>query len=366
MTTPTTTKGTNRLGLVITVVVGFVLLIAVPFIFQPRTYSDTPGAPDNPSSNGAMAVAEVLGSEGVTVDITRSFTEAVNTDAQAFVITSLYQLHEEEAEALIEEGKDLIFIGTAPELSDIFEDVDVETIEGSDTVQPGCDDPRAQGGAITLPSSQVPKLSGAQGCFPGTDKGHLLTWELPSGIDATFISSHTITNSSITKDANAALAFRVLGAYDHIMWYVATPPSPTEGDQPGLSFNWVWSALVVLFIGVVWWKGPRFGRLVSEPLPVIVEASETTIGRGKLYQQVKDPAHAARALRIGTLNAIGPRLGFGPNSSPQEIIIRIAQATSRDPAAVDHLFYGPPPTTNQSLHALALSLEAVEKEVEHV
>ena len=55
--------------------------------------------------------------------------------------------------------------------------------------------------------------------------------------------------------------------------------------QPGLVLGT--SAVVLLCL----WRGRRLGRLVPEPLPVIVRAVETTKSRGRMYR--KSPVTAA-------------------------------------------------------------------------
>ena len=59
------------------------------------------------------------------------------------------------------------------------------------------------------------------------------------------------------------------------------------------------------------WQGRRLGPLVAEQLPVVVRASETVEGRGRLYRSRRARDRAADALRTATLQRMLPRLGLG-------------------------------------------------------
>ena len=66
---------------------------------------------------------------------------------------------------------------------------------------------------------------------------------------------------------------------------------------------------------VALWKGRRIGPLVAERLPVVVRASETVEGRGRLYRSRRARDRAADALRTATLQRLLPRLGLGANAA---------------------------------------------------
>ena len=66
---------------------------------------------------------------------------------------------------------------------------------------------------------------------------------------------------------------------------------------------------------VALWRGRRIGPLVAEELPVVVRASETVEGRGRLYRSRRARDRAAQALRTATLQRMLPRLGLGADTS---------------------------------------------------
>ncbi len=55
--------------------------------------------------------------------------------------------------------------------------------------------------------------------------------------------------------------------------------------------------LTVVLLGVMLWRGRRLGRLVSEPLPAVVRAAETTESRGRLYRKGRDTGRAGAILQ---------------------------------------------------------------------
>ncbi len=124
-------------------------------------------------------------------------------------------------------------------------------------------------------------------------------------------------------------------------------------------------ALQLLLVAVVaaLWRGRRLGRLVTEQLPVVVRAGETTRGRGRLYRRARSYGHAAAALRAGTAARSAARLGL-PRSAPAPAVIdAVARAASRAPQDVEALLYGPPPTDDRGLARLARDLDHLESEV---
>lgn len=353
----------GRSGLLL-LVLGVAVLIVVGILTRPASYTSLPVDPENPKPGGAMAVAEILREQGVEVDVVRSRDEALDTRAQAIVITETQSLTHNDRKEIADLGIDIILVNASGKFDSLGGPIKRASIDADTTTPANCDDPRAQAGPVTSFSSGR-KVEGASVCFPGPEAGHLLTWNLPSGAEVTYLSGHLLENRHLADDANAALALRVLGKHSHITWFIPTPGEIDIEETGDLSRRWVWISVVVMLVAAMWWRGPRFGRLIGEPLPVIVDASETTIGRGKLYQHSRDLTHTASRLRMGTLNRLAPPLGFSPSTDPDHIVATIAQASGWEVQTVRQLLYGPPPTTHESLQGLALSLEALEKEVDN-
>ena len=126
----------------------------------------------------------------------------------------------------------------------------------------------------------------------------------------------------------------------------------------------------VAFLGLVLWRGRRFGRLVPEPLPVVVRAVETTESRGRLYRRARDASRAGATLQQATRVRLADYLGLprpGPSISSrgadQALVSAVSAATGRPVGEVGALLLGPPPTQDDHLLGLAAELAALEKEV---
>jgi hypothetical protein len=121
------------------------------------------------------------------------------------------------------------------------------------------------------------------------------------------------------------------------------------------------AALAVLV--AMLWRGRRLGRLVSEPLPVVVRAVETTEGRARLYRRSRSPERAARTLRDAELTRLRDQLGLGRAGLPDDVVRLAAARSGRHPTDVAALLLGPLPTDDPGLVRLAADLDRLDREV---
>jgi hypothetical protein len=185
-------------------------------------------------------------------------------------------------------------------------------------------------------------------------------------------STDFLTNGSLLRAGNAALAMNLAGQHPRLVWYA---PQHIEGGSSGkgkifdlIPDNVVWM-VVQLWLAVALialWKGRRIGPLVAEKLPVVVRASETVEGRGRLYRSRRARDRAAQALRSAALQRMLPRLGLGVDTPPPAVILAIAQHGRSDPESLRHILFGPPPATDTDLIQLTRALDDVERQVTHL
>jgi hypothetical protein len=184
-------------------------------------------------------------------------------------------------------------------------------------------------------------------------------------------SSDFMTNGSLLEEGNAALAMNLAGDRPRLVWYA---PDHAEGEKPSATsfsdlipdnVSWmVWQlCLVVLLVAL--WKGRRIGPLVAEDLPVVVRASETVEGRGRLYRSRRARDRAADALRTATLQRLLPRLGLGTNAPAPAVVTAVAARSGADANFVFHHLFGPVPDTDNDLLQLARALDDIERQVTH-
>src|SRR6185436_2793331 len=181
--------------------------------------------------------------------------------------------------------------------------------------------------------------------------------------------SDFMTNSGLLKQGNAALAMNLAGSHPRLIWYA--PQHSEAGAESGGSARitdlipdqviWVVLQLCLVVALLALWKGRRIGPLVAERLPVVVRASETVEGRGRLYRSRRARDRAADALRTAALQRVLPRLGLGPNAEPSTVAQAVATRSGINPLAVTQTLYGQVPATDTDLVALARALDDMER-----
>ena len=182
-------------------------------------------------------------------------------------------------------------------------------------------------------------------------------------------SADFMMNSGLLKQGNAALAMNLAGARPRLIWYA---PQRIEGERTSGSdifdlipdnVGWiVWQLCIVVLLAALW-RGRRLGPLVAEKLPVVVRASETVEGRGRLYRSRRARDRAADALRTAALQRMLPRLGLAVNAAAPAVVAAVAERCTRPPELLQHILFGPPPSSDDDLVNLARELDDIERQV---
>jgi hypothetical protein len=180
-----------------------------------------------------------------------------------------------------------------------------------------------------------------------------------------------LTNDQILDGDNAAVALRLLGARQRLVWYVPSLADLAGADSVSVGSllpDWLVPSLWMLLlsaIGLVAWRGRRLGPLAREPLPVEVKAVETTRNLGRLYRRAGDRAHAADALRSAARARLARRLRLPRHVPPDRLVDDVASLTGRPGAEIDELIGSAalPPRDDRDLAALASRLTELDREV---
>jgi hypothetical protein len=163
----------------------------------------------------------------------------------------------------------------------------------------------------------------------------------------------------------------LVGSHQRVIWY-APQHSEDSGESSGgaTPFDlmpdqviWIFLQLCLGVALLALWKGRRIGPLVAEQLPVVVRASETVEGRGRLYRSRRARDRAAEALRTATLQRTMPRLGLGHDAEPTAVAQAVAERCGLDPQTLAHTLFGPPPANDPDLVNLAHELDDIERQV---
>lgn len=368
-------------------VVTILLLGSLVYILVAPTTSSVPYAPDNPGRDGAMALAEVLRREGVDVEHARTRDDMARLAGPGTTVLVMDDVHltEQARSSLLSSGADLVLAdpqSTFVALASGGQIVRHAQAPSSDVATAACTDPDATAAwAITTVGRGFTGGDDATLCFPtdvlttaGGPTYGLATIERHGGARLTALASRELlTNAHIIDEGNAALALRLLGRNDTLVWYQATYEdtgvAPAEAGAtlldlvPGPSAHLLWLAGAVLLMAIVW-RGRRLGPVVGEPLPVIVRSGEATLGRARLYRRGHAHGHAAAALRAGTADRLARRTGLPRSASGTQVVDAICRATGRHAADVSALLYGPPPADDAALVRLTQMLDQLESEVD--
>ncbi len=361
------------------IVIALLLLTVLTLVVE-RPPSSLPLAPDNPRPAGARALAQILEREGVQITFERTVAAATaSTEAgDTLFITHPDLLSAAQWRAVDHTGADLVLTNlTYSELEPLRRILETTGLGADGVRDAGCSDPDALAAqTLSTGSGDVRAIGGGVIiCFPGTaepgsePEPGVGAYAVVSDGDRTIrvlANSRPFTNEGLDEAGNAALVLRALGRTQHLTWFV---PSPTDSGlepsgslvPPGAGAVAAWGILV--FLATALWRGRRLGRVVVEPLPVLVPPAETTIGRARLYRRAHAHGHAAAALRAGTASRLAHRVGVPESSGPPALIEALARATGRPPSEVGRLMYGPAPEDDAAQLDLVRALDSLESEV---
>jgi len=339
--------------------------------------SDTPLAIDNPKGSGTMAAAELLRQEGISVSQAGNVSEALDASRSGatIAVVNADHLSQEDKQALARAGGDVVVVG-AKGGSDALTGLTDMTAKGSaspesTSLTAQCADADAQAARSLAGAHASVSLEGdddAIGCFPvGEDRYAYASDTLTSGATLRVLpDAAPVTNAHLTQEGHAALAVRALGHHDRVLWldgqHLETPTVWNSQTTP------VWLPVLILQLVVMAGalaivQGRRFGRIMSEDLPVVVRSTETTVARGRLYRRAKDRDRAAESLRAATALRLVRKLGLPPGTERAAVARTAAQATGWPQRTVDKILRGPIPSNDRALADLAVQLDRLESEV---
>jgi hypothetical protein len=219
------------------------------------------------------------------------------------------------------------------------------------------------GGAVLQAAGQTGNQSqtgspASDACYPGGGGYGLIQYKASNSTTITVLGSGApLTNAYLADEGNAALALNLLRQASGITWVVpnpaAVPPasSASQGRQQSFFSLIPWPVyliavqLALAALAAVAWRARRLGPLVAERLPVIVRASETVEGHGRLYHARRARDRAAQELRAAARARISARTGQPPGT---------VTGPELD---------GPPPATDTDLVTLAADLDELERKV---
>ncbi|MGN9836880.1 DUF4350 domain-containing protein [Nonomuraea sp. H19] len=375
--TSPTARSTWRASRMIVLLGAIVVLIAViGVLLSGERGPSRPLDPADTSLAGSKALAELLRARGVTVDRVDSVEAAADKAATGNRLLLITDMTYFDEYSLARIQGDRLIVGDQIGLSVLAPGLHSRPgIVRTRSREPECRLPAATlAGSAYIGQTAFYPPPGATGCYPAPDGGYtLVSYPNAGGVTTVVGDGAFMTNQRLAEDGNAALALNLIGTGRPVTWLVQ-PDQPPVGDLPGErgksmyelmpdNIRWtVYMAIIAVAI-LAFWRGRRLGPVVTEKLPVIVRAAETVEGRGRLYRARRARQRAADSLRAGAIDRLTPRLGLGSGAGPHEVVAALAARTGQDPHQVGAALYGPPPTDDTGLVALAGYVDFIERQV---
>jgi hypothetical protein len=346
--------------------------------------------PGNPGPQGTRALAAVLAQRGQPV--TRAGSVAAAQDAiqdpgragpgrtPALVITSPYLLSPRQLGELTQlPGNVIVLEPDSATLSALNREAagtsaPQVTVAGADAVRPVRPDCSLAAATVAGDAGMggvLMRVSGTAGALCYRVDGHpTLVRYLTRGRTVTLLGSGAaLTNAGLAHRGNAALALNLLRGSPRIVWLVPSPPAVTAAGQksllqviPGPAYLVALQVFIAAGLAALW-RTRRLGPLVAEPLPVVVRASETVEGHGRLYRSRRSRGRAAAVLRDAARVRITARLALPADADADTVCTAAASHTGREPDAVRAILYGPAPRDDAALVTLGQDIDALEEEV---
>ena len=366
------------------IVVGVLLVATLAMtLLSPAGHGNTDDLdPVNPGYSGAQGLAHVLSEHGVVVTVVRSQRELLDetvVGTSTVVITPTLRLSVRTARAALAHA--------APAASVILLDPDPEVTKGMglpvdshlanlSELTAACTGAGVQAGFRLAQAGRAYTATGsdpgATTCFPDKRGGGGAMVSLPGAAGRPPVillgDDSLISNGTILDSDNAAIALHLFGRTDQLIWYVPSlaDVAPSESSSRSITPLWFGPGLAVTTSAVVFlclWRGRRLGRLVTEPLPVIVRAVETTESRGRMYRKSRDRTRALAVLQLATRRRLTAYLGLSASSAVSGVAAAAAAVSGRGYHDVLDLLSSSAVHDDSSLLELANNLIALEKEV---
>ncbi len=339
--------------------------------------------PRSYSQGGARGVATVLAELGVPTEVVGDVPQleaAIGPGSNVVLAPAALTFTERQrvGEIVRSAGASLLVLSAVPDdVEALGLPVTVVRVEDTQVRGPACDAPVAQRAGDARTGGVLYGVSpGTTGCYAVDDAASLLL--LPDARVALLGAPDVLTNKHADSGGNAALALGLLAeapdgaGVTQVLWVVPSPdrtvlgsPDRTIGELVPDAITWGALQVGIAVVLLALWRARRLGRVVTEPLPIVVRAAETVEGRGRLYQVAGARAEAAEALRSGARARVGRRLQVPPETGPEGLVDIASTRLGQDPRRVGDLLYGAAPRDDEGLVRLARELDTLEPHEGH-
>ena len=361
------------------VVIGIVAVIIalVSLAVAGSSGVSSPLDPQSAAPSGTQAVAEVLRDQGVEVTVARSLDDA--RDAVQSPATTTLVIY--DSALFLDEAKLREAVGLAntvvlldPDFSELQsvapEIAHAGPVDG--VLEADCSfGPVERAGTVTGDGSGYRVIdtdADAATCLGSGDDVYSLI-ELQHDDTRLLVLGATaaLTNDLVVQNGNAALALGLLGENENLVWYLPSFADIEASESlADLTPAWVTPVMLLLFatalLGAIW-RGRRLGPLVIENLPVTVKASETMLGRARLYSRSSSRLRALDSLRVGSIGRLAALCGLPRVATVDEVVAAVASVTGAQPADIHRLLVDAVPGSDRDLINFSDALLTLEHDV---
>ncbi len=346
-------------------------------------------SPYSLSAHGAGALGAILEKQDIHIETVTTPAQLLELDEQSTVfIPFINDIYGSDLTQILESGAQVVLVAQefTWNLTDWGFAETVLTEQGNIlhqdlTLQPECNNslakPATQIGPINRYFINLPT---PPACFPITDTAlittsftapdtHLGFWiTSPKHPQVTAVASgEFFTNEYLSKYSNAAFALNLLGQKPTLYWVENYQTGNTTTASISTFPTWFTYLLWGVLGSGIWWcvyKARRFGKLVAEPMPVVVPAGEADLGRAQLYSRAHDYPHLSKILRSTLLQKLAPKYGFTSRNTPSEICHLLANHTQHSAQELLDGLYPSKLKTKQDFHTFVKYLSQIEKELQ--
>jgi hypothetical protein len=336
-------------------------------------------SPQGTDGFGARALADIVAGRGHPVQPVTTVAAAVSAarPGRTLVITSPYLLTRAQDRALGRTGADLLIV--EPDQTTLNVLAPRLALEGGasiSTLAPACSlaaarlaGPASMGGPGLR--ARGPGTAGLTQCYRQDGRPTLVQFRSAGRLVTVLSTGAPLANSYLARQGNAALAINLLSGAGPVVWLVpAVPAGGTPAGTPRsfvslvpLAAYLVMAQLGVALLLTALWRARRLGPLVTEPIPVVVRASETVEGHARLYQSRRARDRVAATLRGALIGRLMPVVGLPASAPPGAVTAALAARSRLNEAQLANLLYGAVPASDAALVVLAGDLDALEEEV---
>lgn len=333
------------------------LIVVSVFLASRQTSNATPFDPDNAGPAGGRAIARVLSQTGVDVTPIRDMSDLMDTPSSTqdtILISDPDTLEPEQLQDIekrFASAYRIVLLAPDPDVLEL--PIGYGSQKGD-----GCTIGWLDGLLSAERSTDVTYDDTTGRACLGRADGYAAV-QLDNNV-LILGTTGAVANDSVLEADNAAIGLRALGGSKHLLWF-SGDPTVGGGRAGGLPWPDWWRPMIAVLaaatIALMLWRGRRLGRLVREPLPVVVPAQETTTARGRLYRKAQDTDRAAHALREATRTRVSAYLGT-PN-----VVRAAATQTGRSEQELASLLLDGPVSGEAELVHLANELTTLERQV---